>query len=551
MNTSAWFTRDLYRRIRRAVAAGDAVVHLPGGRHEIDPALLPQVFCHVSNNDHGLKRILCDLDGASDLILDGSGCELVFLGPAIPVRVSNARGVQVRNLTIDWQRPAFTQGVVSDSDNGMLQFTFDSERYPLRVQSGRLVAHDERGWQTTDLWNALPFTDAGEVATPHENWHLSYTHQAEVIDHSQVRLRAAFPEVYQPGTTVVLMHGKREAPGIWIADSAQVMIEDCTLHHALGMGVVAQTSRDVIIQRVRVAPSGERYFSTWVDATHHVDCQGHTQLLDCNLRGQFDDASNIHNSFSRVIATKTTNEALLQLVHPQQFGPSPAQPGQTIGWYDRQTLTLLDTTTVTYCEHLNEEWSRITVPDTIPDQCEVVCSLYDPRGKVTVRGNAFGANRGRGILINVEQEAVVEDNHMHVSGIAVESVPDANYWWEGTPLTRLTVRNNIFDRCGWGPCGADTIHMEPELPDGSDPRRGALRDTTDARAAVSRAALGKVTISNNTVRQPQGAFVHAAGIEDLSVTGNRLEEGEGVIRSVDADDCRLGPGIGHVVFDAP
>jgi hypothetical protein len=516
---------QLHKQLLTAVSRGEREWRLPPGEHHIIGTYLPERFCHVTNNDHGLKRILFDVEGADDFTLDGQGAKLIFYGAVLPIRIGNSRRVTVRNLTIDWQRPFFTQAVVTGSGPGWLSFSVDADGYPLRVNAGRLIAFDGFGWQTDSLWNLLPFDPVRkEVSTRIENWHLHHRHKATDEGGGQFRLEAAFAEAYAPGTPIVLMHGNRVAPGVWIEDSQQVVVQDVTIHHAPAMGLVAQLSRDVTIERFHIRPSGDRLFSTWVDAVHLVDCDGLTQVLDCELSGQFDDSANIHASFSRVIRCSEPRAARLQHVHPQRYGPTPATPGTGLAFYRRSDMQRVLVTTVVSSCRINEEISDIVVADDLPTAAaELVCSRFNPDNTVVVRGCRLGANRGRGLLINLEHHILVEGNHFHVSGMAVESIPDANYWWEGSPVQDLTIRGNVFDDCGFGPCGDTLIHLGPELPDGSDPRNGAVRTfPASHKSNAGASVLRNVRILDNTIIRHRGRLLHAHGVDGLTFAGNRL-----------------------------
>lgn len=537
---------DLHHRLQDALTGGAGALTLPPGEHLIHGGWLPERFCHVSNNDHGLKCILFDLEDAQNFVLDGGGARLTCFGTVLPIRVGHSDQVTIRNLTIDWWRPFFTQAVVTESGPGWLCFQVDGARYPLRVDGGRLIAHDGQGWQTDLLWNLLPFDAARrEVCSPVENWHLSRFHRATSVTPDNFRLEAAFSECYAPGTPIVLMHGNRAAPAIWVEESNGVILQDVTIHHAPGMGVLAQLSRDVTIQRVRVEPSGDRLFSTWVDATHLVDCTGATRLLDCDLRGQFDDAANLHASFSLVVDRPTPRSARLQMIHPQRFGRNAATPDTGFAFYRRRDMARLLVTRVISAHAVNQELCAITVADDLPDEPgELIGGRFNPDSTVEVRGCRFGANRGRGLLINLEHHVRVEQNHMHVSGRAIESVPDANYWWEGSPVQDLTIRQNTFEDCGYGPCGSDLIFLGPELPDGADPRQGALRTHTDETAPeVSVPVIRNVSISDNTIIRHRGRLLHAHGVGGLNFTGNRVMDSTHYPVEPLETPIELGPGV--------
>ena len=410
-------------------------------------------------------------------------------------------------------------------------------------------------WRTDSLWNLLPFDPVKkQVCTKTENWHLHQMHKATDEGGGEFRLEAAFQEVYPPGTPIVLMHGNRVAPGVWIEDSQQVTLRDVTVHHAPGMGVIAQLSSDVTLERFHVKPSGDRLFSTWVDATHFVDCDGRTRLLDCELRGQFDDASNIHASFSLVIERHGLRAARIMAVHPQRYGETAATPGTGLAFYRRSNMQRLLVTKVVSANRINQEINDITVADDLPESAgELVCSRYNPENIIEVRGCRLGANRGRGLLLNMEHHILVEQNHFHVSGRAVESVSDANFWWEGSPVQDVTIRDNVFEDCGFGPCGQDLIFVGPELPDGSDPRRGSLRESVTRPDEQTKhvPVLKSIRILDNTIIRPAGPLLHAHGVDGLSFTGNRLLASEHHPAAPDGELFDLGAAVTNADLHPP
>jgi hypothetical protein len=51
-------------------------------------------------------------DGFEDITIDGFGARLIFAGKTKPFSFNNSRSPCVRGVTIDWDRPAFSQGDV-------------------------------------------------------------------------------------------------------------------------------------------------------------------------------------------------------------------------------------------------------------------------------------------------------------------------------------------------------------------------------------------------------------------------------------------------------
>ncbi len=528
-------------------------IDLHPGIHFITGHQLPTRVCQISNNDHGAKPILIDLEGARDFVLEGNGATLHCAGAVLPIRIGNSQRVTIRNITLDWIRPYFTQAEVLDSSPGKLDFHFDPSVYPLAMQNDKLVALDSHDDRTRRLWNLLPFDAARrEVSSPRENWHLSNAHRATRLKQDQFRLEAAFPEAYAPGTPIVLMHGDRVAPGIWIEDTQDVVLENVTIHHAPGMGVIAQRSRDLTIDRLRIVPSGSRLFSTWVDAIHMSDCEGNLQIRNCDLRGQFDDAINLHARFTRIGVRTGRCSAYVHTVHPQHAGPTPATPGAGWAFYRRSSLEQISITQVVSVRQMDPTTAEITWADPLPDSHEELAGArYHPDSTVDIQGCRFGANRGRGVLINLEHKVSIHHNYFHVSGRGVESIPDANYWWEGSPVRDLAIHHNIFEDCGFGPCGDDQIYLGPELPDGADPHGQPLRATEQPATPCTKPVLQNVRIENNLFIRHRGRLLHAHGVEGLVFRNNEVQTSTRYPVSHPANLIELGTGMGQHTVESP
>ncbi len=529
MTTKTELAAHLCAGLGESIRSKAPVFRLPQGIHEVAGGHLPERYCHTSNNDQGLKRILFDIEGAENLVLEGAGSTLMMSGEVIPIRVGNSRSITLRNLTIDWRRPAYTQAVVEHSELGCIEFSYDPSLYPLGVDRGRLIARDGEGWQTDFLWNLLPYhPHRREVSSKNENWQISRWHRATTPAEGRIRIEADFREIYAPGTPIVLMHGNRVAPGIWVEESCGVTLENVIIHHAPAMGVLAQCSRDVSLRQVRVEPSGDRLFSTWVDAVHFVECHGHTLIEGCRLSGQFDDAVNIHAAFYKIVSHSAGRSMRVQTIHPQRFGPCGIKSGDGVAIYRRATMQRIAVGRAASVVPLNQEFHDIELAEAIPLENDCIIRRYEPgsANRIEITHNNFGANRGRGILINMEHPTLIEGNHFHVSGRAIESIPDANYWWEAGPFEELVVRGNTFEDCNYGPCGDTLIHVGPELPDGSDPRKGAFHQSQGESLAVlpTEPVLKNLIIEKNTIIRHSSSLLFAQSVDGLVFEGNTITD---------------------------
>ena len=134
---------------------------------------------------------------------------------------------------------------------------------------------------------------------------------------------------YTPGHIIVLRHHPRNYPATYVTSSKDVTFRDVKIYHCAGMGVTAQFTENVTLDRVQVtgkAGSGH-WFSLAADATHFVYCRGLIHIKDCLFERQLDDAVNIHGIYARVKKVLSEKELLVELVHHQQKGVPVGKSG--------------------------------------------------------------------------------------------------------------------------------------------------------------------------------------------------------------------------------
>jgi hypothetical protein len=495
---------SLHQLVAEALRSGRRSVTLPPGDHVVSGRELPDRQLWISNNDSGVKPILFDLAGATDFTLEGNGARILVEGVLIPLLVQNSRRVTVRNLTIDWIRPAFTEAEVVAHVPGGFEFTTAPGADTFTVNAGRLTAAGGGDWPSGHLYNVLAFdaTRREPLARSHESWQIERTHRATDLGGGRFRLEADFPQLPPVGGPVVFMHVDSVAPAVVLDSSDAVTLEDVTIHHALGMGVIAQACRDLTWRRVRVVPSGNRLFSTWVDATHAVDCGGFIKLLDCEFRGMFDDGANLHGAHRRVASWPAPDRVIVESMHHQQPGVVYLRSGDSCQFADLATLSTVGEAGIVSVRVINSRLQELTLDRPLPDLAGLsLAARRDEPGMITeIRGCSIGPNRGRALLLTVPGTIIVTGNRFHSSGNAIEIPPDTSYWWESGPVADVRIENNVFDACGYAMCGQHLLVVH--APVGDTPLHG------------------RIVFSRNTVILAGASLVQARRVAHLEMRGN-------------------------------
>lgn len=502
--------RDFTPLVREALRdpACRRLVFRPG-RYDFRPDFAEERYVFPSNNDEGLKRIAFPLFGRDGMEIAGEGAHFVFHGGILPVAAADCEGVRLRGFSIDWEIPFHGEAEVIAVGPAAVDLRI-CDGFAYRVSDGRL----EFGEGPFEVKNILAF-DAERRETAflaHDNYGIGRRCLAVETGPRRVRLETALSEpLPSPGDILAIMGERRDYPGLFLSGCADAEIEDVTIRHAGGMGVIAQRCADLTLRRVTVAPpvDGSRMISTTADATHFVNCRGHVRLLDCVFENQMDDPANIHGIYAQVAEFSAPDTVLVRLRHPQQFGVPVAVKGDRVELVRGTTLVTLHETEVADVEILNKEYARIRLrqaPPEHPAPGDVLGNLtWNPA--VEIRGCRCRGNRARGFLLSSSGRTVVEDNEFHTPGAAILVASDAHDWFESGHVRDVLIRRNRFVSCNYGVWGLAAIQILPRIdePDPAAPRYHR-----------------NVRIEDNefTVFDPR--LVFARGIAGLRIAGNRI-----------------------------
>ena len=520
-NATPWI-REALEKCRKE---GVRRLVIPHGTYHFYRDFAREAHLYISNNDSGIKRIVFFLDHFDDLEIDAQGSLFIFHGYLLPFVVRNSSQITLKNLRVDWDRPFHSEALVTRVDGESVDLEIPAA-YPYRIEHGRLVFEQTAGqtWSTEGapcllgINNVLEFDSSlKETAFKvQDNYGLNAHHDAVELSPGHVRFRAALREPRpKVGNILALIDCGRECPAITIADSSGVTIEGVSLHHASGMGVIAQTSRDITLRKCVVAPAPEtgRMISLQADATHFVCCGGHILLEDCEFSHQLDDAGNFHGVYTPVIRRLSDRSAIIRLHHFQQRGMQPYQAGHAVELITAPGMAAKGANELASVSYLNSEHILLEFRHDLPPDFGpgfAVGSLYW-QADVTIRRTRVHSNRARGYLVTTGGKFRVEENYFHTAGAAILIESDACGWHESGPVRDVLIRGNVFENCNYGVWNRATIDIAPQIPAGE--REGKI---------IHR----NIRIEGNEFRTFHDAIVKAYCTEGLVIKGNAIIHSE-------------------------
>lgn len=434
-------------------AANATTLVLPGGQLCIRPEQAFEKYQFISNNDESLKRIAFDLTGMRDFTVEGNGTKLLFTGFISPFNLHGCERIAIRDLTIDFTRTFNSEGRIVAVGEGWIELAFP-EDYVCDLVNGCLRFRDKEG-TVYPFSNLLEFDAVKREPAYLVNdfWLSNKTIPAEKCENDNYRvLRKDL--VATPGNVMVFGAAARYNPGFTLYDCKDVRIENVNLYHCGGMGVIAQCSRDIELNKLVIVPSPgkNRMISITADATHFVNCGGYIRMIDCVFENQKDDATNIHGLYMAVDRVPAPDKMLLRWRNSGQYGVDFIREGMRMELVDNEDMNTYAHTVVKSLRRINKEFTEVTLRDPLPDGVKAghIVAADSAYPDVLIKGCRMRGNRARGLLLGSRGRMVIEDNYFHIAGAAILFEGDGNFWYEQSGVRDVVIRNNVFENGNYG-----------------------------------------------------------------------------------------------------
>lgn len=506
---------------------------IPPGVYHMKPELAAEHYCIISNHDNGMVRIGFHIEGKTGITVDGQGALFVFEGDMIPFNLVNSKNITLKNFSFDWKRPFHSQGEVIAVDSANKTFDIGiSDEYPYRIEKNELIWLREKNqnpWNR-QLWtqdvqiniffdrktNATAYRVKEHKLNPYYPL-LRTQYLAKEIETGKVRIVDTIAKLPQTGWVWVSKGGLRPvrlAPGIRILSCKNVRIENVNIHHAGGMGIIGERSEDISLKKVNVVlPPGnkDRVVTTTADATHFVNCRGLISIDSCLFENMLDDATNIHGSYLKLAGIIDEHTIAAIAPHHEQNVNLWCAPGDTLKFWDNQTMEAYQNQIVTGFKFINRYYALIQVSGTtkgLKQNSGIENINWYPEFRMTnciVRNN-----RARSILLSSNRSMLIENNRFIKPMMAAISISgDMNYWFESGNVTDLVIRNNYFENVSTGGFDQAVISIEPNMlyPD-----------------RVQKSFHNRIQIENNHFKTFDKRILFASFVDDLVFKNNVVEK---------------------------
>ena len=443
----------------------------------------------------------------------------------------------MRGVGFDYARPSFSEVVVEKVEaDGRVVISADPTQFPLELDdNGFLRTCGEGCRQSVRLFELF---DGKTRARKGKSCWLSG--KAEALGGNRFQLTHDMSKVccvapLAPGDFATLRSPVRPNPTVLMYRADETVLENCAVHAADGMGIVAQRSANVTVRGTgrpegRLAGSfaragTRRRLSLQADATHSSNCRGRVTVENCLFEGMNGDAINVHSTCLCIGRVDSPTLILCEYRHSQSIGFEVFLPGERLRFIRAKTMEPVERVTkVVAAEMQDARHVLLELADPLPEEIAVGDAVEnaDCQPSVVFRGNVVRNPSPRATLFTTPGKVVCESNAFeHVSAQAVLLSADAWNWYESGACRDVTIRGNVFrDVCILG--GRGVIQIGPNV-----------KDLSAQKARYHR----NIRVEGNVFEQAKGPLLYARSVSNLVWRANDVSKVPAEARTYDVQFC--------------
>ncbi|WP_298493989.1 right-handed parallel beta-helix repeat-containing protein [uncultured Algibacter sp.] len=500
-------------------------------------------FVYISNHCDLMVNSAFPIENLNNLTIDGQGSTFIFHGVMIPFLINESESITVKNLSIDWAESFHSEGLIVARDENNKTFDMQiSNEYPYEIRNeqlyfikpyyehgiGQSILYDPQRKAIayhTEAYTGISTKTKNKTQNNIDKIEYKYSYDKRAPEYKDIgtenRLRV---EELKPGLLRVYNHKKqmppigmiltmkgeqgfnRVAPAFRVTHTKGFNGTNVNIHHAGGMGIIAENSSDLILDSFNITPSNGRMVSTTADATHFVGCSGKVVLKNCTFNNQLDDATNVHGTYQKIVDILGDDKIGVRMMHHQQKGFVIGQPNETLGFVRLENSFFpFKKTTIKEVKYINSRYQIITLNNKLPENLKEgdLIENLDGYPDLLVKNCKISNNRARGLLISNPVNTVIEDNFFSTEMEAILIPVESGHWFESGNAANVIIRNNVFQ---------DSQH--------GGHNRGVIRFVTDDDN--ENIAFKNIEISNNTFNQFDNLILEVSNTDGLKFVGNTI-----------------------------
>lgn len=510
---------DRTLEIRNAIenaSSKDIKLVFEKGTYKFKPDYAFGKYCNITNHGNGYKKIIFPMMNYNSVEIDGNGSEFIFHGQVFPFLIENCTNVNIKNLVVDWDIPFLFQGdvVAVSEQEGWRDIKPYTKGYSWSLKNGRISFPEIDEFSYTELGSTLAFDkDKKRVVYDGKDFRSSPT-LVEKRPNGILRIYEKM-KYYPPVGSVMNSKGDREhdryAPAFDAISSKNIIFDNVVVHHALGMGFLAERSENITIKNsgVYLRKGTDRVVSSTADATHFANCKGDVLIENSRFENMLDDGTNVHGTYTVVDSIINKNTLRYKFIHFEQMGFEFAGIGDEIWFIQQPHVARATVNVVKSVKVINESYVEVTFETALPDDIKkgdlMENKTWNPT--FTMRGCTIQNHRARNVVLKTPLKTVIENNNFSSMMSSILFRGESYFWFESGQVEDVLIRNNHFTYCAYNGMDHAVLNITPRIGDNFN--QTELYDRN-------------IRFENNLIETFDNRIVWADRVDGLVIKGNKI-----------------------------
>lgn len=466
-------------------------------------------------------RAVFVLRNLKNVTIDLCGAKIVLHGRIMPFAVYDCENVTFRNFSIDYDRPFYTEGIVTESEPGSAVIRIP-ELFSYRIEGHDFIAFGET-WEHRLVKGDMLFRCfdpetggvsggtilglIGDEIHPRPNPPLPIHHlYADDLGERLVRIRG-FPSGFRPavGHILTMTHEDRRKTAFLLERDTDTVIEHVRLLHVGAMGITANLCHNISVNDYSMYLDEEcpgRHVTINADGFHAFHCTGLMRIENCRFENLLDDPVNIHGNYLVCTEQPAANRLIVENHSAGIRGMEFLVPGDEVIVYRQNTQEIRAKGVVESAVYRpGKEVMEVVFREPLAERVEADDMLENRRMPEIGIRNCTVRNTS-GFRISSGKRVIIENCLFERTSFSILFSGDMNYWYENTGVKDVTIRNCTFIHCG-APvltgCGFRPTEKAPFYHENIRFLDNTV--TAPGSAALTLDHVGGVEIRGNTIKE--------------------------------------------------
>lgn len=382
--------------------------------------------------------------GGSNFIMDGISTHLV---------IKNCENIKIKNLNIETVNPDIHKISVVKASTFYVTFKVeDADRFS--------EENGEYFWYGTDYRTSLTeLKNATWVptATPDNLSHITIDNHPlhgmaslKPVSERVFNVRFITPKSFQQGQVFYVYPDMCKEVGVLIDSSSNITLENIRQTSNYGMGIVAQNSDFVTVNRAKLVPNPNAGvdFCSVSDFLNFSMCRGKMRVIDSQLDGGGGRGCSLSGVNFKIVHSDK-NKMTVKFCNPRIYGFNCIRGGDMIAFINPKTMQDVGTVKVMNATLRDEYFYDLELATYDPPIGEGgIVENLSANADFEFSGNTLNRIGGCGIAVTTRGRVRIENNKLlntGKSGIVIGD--DVTETFEGCPIRDMSIRGNAFMNC--------------------------------------------------------------------------------------------------------